>query len=443
MVLADGGSVVQKTLVLWLLGILMLLPLVGNAEQQETLAHSTFPLLDNRFRLDHGIDEVTLVVYRKSGSAPIILVRPDGSKLYAHRHPDNTKWLVTNDFDLITIKTPVPGPWQIVGSLDKRNKMRIVSNMQLAVDPFPTEIFQGERLKVTARLMNHDNRLAVDAFYQSTKLSLILSTRGINISVDDILSAGKKLGEFRDDGTGLDEVPRDGVFTGALSFDVIPGNFRLFTIVHNDTFERMNVQDVTIVPRPVKAEVNEDAQEHPTSLHYQFDTQLLETDSIAANLELYGSNGSVKRYTEEQLTNGVLDFDLSNITNIDDYNMQGTGYATTRMGREIVFSLPLLRFHIVSAKTPSTTEVSPAVADTESSAADTPAIVENTMPLSTGLSWWWWVAIVAVGVIVIALVAWLLWRRIAARKKTGQQEEPAGKDAVESDDVDLTRPEDD
>ena len=39
------------------------------------------PYFDNRFHIDAMLEEITLLFYRKSGTPPIILVRPDGSKL--------------------------------------------------------------------------------------------------------------------------------------------------------------------------------------------------------------------------------------------------------------------------------------------------------------------------------------------------------------------------
>ena len=38
------------------------------------------PLLDNRFRIDSHIDEITLLFFRKPGTPAVILVRPDGGK---------------------------------------------------------------------------------------------------------------------------------------------------------------------------------------------------------------------------------------------------------------------------------------------------------------------------------------------------------------------------
>ena len=39
------------------------------------------PYFDNRFRIDANIEEISLLFYRETGSPPIILVRPDGTKI--------------------------------------------------------------------------------------------------------------------------------------------------------------------------------------------------------------------------------------------------------------------------------------------------------------------------------------------------------------------------
>jgi len=41
------------------------------------------PLLDNRFRIDHKVEKITLLFFRKPGSPAVILVKPDGSKYYS------------------------------------------------------------------------------------------------------------------------------------------------------------------------------------------------------------------------------------------------------------------------------------------------------------------------------------------------------------------------
>ncbi|NQZ10752.1 MAG: hypothetical protein HRT35_26670, partial [Algicola sp.] len=41
------------------------------------IENNQLPLFDNRFRIDHEVKEITLLFFRRSGSPPVILVRPD------------------------------------------------------------------------------------------------------------------------------------------------------------------------------------------------------------------------------------------------------------------------------------------------------------------------------------------------------------------------------
>lgn len=83
---------------------------------------STLSLLDNRFRVDPTISQITFVIYRENNSQPVVLVRPDGKKYYAWRKPDNVRWYEEPAMDIISIDNPMPGPWQAVGKVSPRQK---------------------------------------------------------------------------------------------------------------------------------------------------------------------------------------------------------------------------------------------------------------------------------------------------------------------------------
>ena len=83
-------------------GLLLLASL--SAAANEVFAPSDIPLLDNRFRIDYGVKEITFIIKRKPGTPSVILVRPDGSKLYVGKvKPPDVGWLPLKDQDLITI----------------------------------------------------------------------------------------------------------------------------------------------------------------------------------------------------------------------------------------------------------------------------------------------------------------------------------------------------
>ena len=136
-------------------GLLLLASLTASAN--EVFAPSDIPLLDNRFRIDYGVKEITFIVTRKPGTPSVILVRPDGSKLYVGKvTPPDVGWLALKDQDLITIRDPMPGPWQAIGEVDPDNRVRLLSNIRLETDQLPTQLYQGERVKLKSWLLIDD-----------------------------------------------------------------------------------------------------------------------------------------------------------------------------------------------------------------------------------------------------------------------------------------------
>ena len=88
--------------------------------------------------------DITFIVTRKPGTPSVILVRPDGSKLYvgkvtppmwagwrsgsgSHHHPRSHA-----------------GPWQAIGEVDPDNRVRLLSNIRLETDQLPTQLYQGK-----------------------------------------------------------------------------------------------------------------------------------------------------------------------------------------------------------------------------------------------------------------------------------------------------------
>ncbi|MBF4323739.1 TIGR03503 family protein, partial [Vibrio anguillarum] len=68
---------------------------------------SSMSLLDNRFRVDPTISQITFVVYREKSSQPVVLVRPDGKKYYAWRYDENMRWYQEPTMDIISIDKPM------------------------------------------------------------------------------------------------------------------------------------------------------------------------------------------------------------------------------------------------------------------------------------------------------------------------------------------------
>lgn len=83
---------------------------------------TSMSLLDNRFRVDPSIKQITFVIYRAQSSQPVVLVRPDGKKYYAWRSPDNVRWYQEPSMDIVSIDNPMPIPWQAIGKVTPRTR---------------------------------------------------------------------------------------------------------------------------------------------------------------------------------------------------------------------------------------------------------------------------------------------------------------------------------
>ncbi|MBA6234163.1 MULTISPECIES: TIGR03503 family protein [unclassified Colwellia] len=183
------------------------------------------PYFDNRFKIDALLEEVTLLFYRRSGSPPIILVRPDGTKIKINNLPkDKITWFDDRTFDLITIKNPMPGPWQAIGDILPGSHIMVVTEVTIKVDPLPEVILSGETLKVEGHLYNGE--LAIDDPLFRDVLNLNVDFFSTNNSAFDNFGAEPiKIAQFRDDGRDLDEYANDGVFTGEFELDFAPGEW--------------------------------------------------------------------------------------------------------------------------------------------------------------------------------------------------------------------------
>ncbi|EGR2467819.1 TIGR03503 family protein [Vibrio cholerae] len=214
---------------------------------------SSMSLLDNRFRVDPTITQITFVIYREKDSQPVVLVRPDGSKYYQWRNPENVRWYQESSMDIISIENPMPGPWQAIGKVTPKNNIKLISNLQLTTDVFPSRVFQGEEFKFTARLTSDGKPLLLRDFLDRVNLKVTFTKFVEN---EDSLAKEARpipevLGEFADDGTLLDEKPGDGVFTVALKMAIEPGKYRVRITSGNGVFLRAQEQEVLVYPTPI------------------------------------------------------------------------------------------------------------------------------------------------------------------------------------------------
>jgi len=219
----------NKTLLLMILCILISLQSYGQQTKVDYYKSDNItnqiPYFDNRFKIDALLDEITLLFYRKTGTPPIILVRPDGTKLKINNLPkDKITWFDDRTFDLITIKNPMPGPWQAIGDILPESHIMVVTEITIRVEPLPEVVLSGETLKVEGRLYNGGQAIDDPLFRDVLNLNVDFYSTN-NSAFDNFGAEPVKIAQFRDDGRDLDEHASDGLFTGEFVLDFAPGEW--------------------------------------------------------------------------------------------------------------------------------------------------------------------------------------------------------------------------
>jgi uncharacterized protein (TIGR03503 family) len=305
-------------------------------------------LLNNRFRIDYMVESITLLIERKFGSEAVILVQPTGEKLYFNRYPNTVKWANGDANDIIMIRDPMPGPWQIIGNLQPNSKIKIISRLGVRVEPYPETLYQGETLKIQAALYGEQLPIrmkGLDYLVNWTVRLVSLSDEDI----DNSFTTGSiTIGSYNDQGTNFDERPDDGIFTADLKLLQPAGMYLLQVNIDNPVFARQYQQYVTILPKPIKVqekilEVGDDTSYFVLALFNEVDLDLTQT-----HIEL--TIDGPKQISESMLVTKVFGNEMllpmSKAGEPGNYRIKGIAYATTKQGREVVFSIDEVIFNI-------------------------------------------------------------------------------------------------
>ncbi|EGQ8217120.1 TIGR03503 family protein [Vibrio parahaemolyticus] len=384
-------------------------------------SESAMSLLDNRFRIDPTIEQITFLVYREQSSQPVVLVRPDGKKYYAWGSYDNVRWYQEPSLDIISVDNPMPGPWQAVGKVTPKNNIRLISHLKLSTDVFPNRLYNGEALKFTARLTSDDKPLVLRDFLDRVNLRVTFTKFVEN--EDELIKEARPvpmiIGEFSDDGRGLDEQAGDGVFTVQLPIEVEPGKYRARITSGNGVFLRAQEQVILVYPNPVsRTFIQSRSPEKPHQLVVSGEQGMIAPGSIAVNVEQNAPDGFIT-YSQGQVSQDGMKttLNLDNDPELGKYSWRGEIFATDfATQRALVFPIQEQTFSVVDEVDLEAARIAKEaeLAEQRRIEMEKRIIAEREAERKRSM------IIIAVGNVVmllIAIVAWIVWRKLKAKRQ--------------------------
>jgi hypothetical protein len=177
------------------------------------------PMSENGFLIDGSIEEVTIVATKGSPQTQIRLKSPDGKSYSNKEKSTGIGWFVSDNFDMITIKTPAGGRWEILFSTGENNKAYIITNLKLQTNFDQLYSTFGDPLDIKVWLEKDGITITEKAVLD--KFNIFIELAGPDGKITKLEPFNKG----------------DGIFVRNVA-PFTPGNYKLRIVAQGNTFER-------------------------------------------------------------------------------------------------------------------------------------------------------------------------------------------------------------
>jgi len=271
---------------------------------EKAAKRDTVPLLENNFKIDDSVTEMTLLVFRREGTRETTLVAPDQSRVSIQDKPNTVRWHSEDNYDLITIDNPTSGAWQIDADIDPDNRVMIVTDLKLQSTDFPNNILIGETFDFDASL---------------TEKSEIIVRQDFLELVDAQLSEESEIAYPIE--TSLNGAQVEGVYRSHVGEMFQPGRNDVVITFKSTTFERQRRQSINVVETPFDINVEQlldaDTRTHRITLKPDFD--LIKADNLTIAAMLTAEDGSEWSYDVMKASDREWQLTLADLESGQEY----------------------------------------------------------------------------------------------------------------------------
>lgn len=234
---------------------------------EKAVTVQTLPLTNNRFVVDEKVEDITLLVFRRDGDPPLRIVSPEPQSWSEADHPPTMRWYGEEDYDLVTIEQPQSGEWLLQTREDPDNRVMVLTNLQLQVDPLADHLLLQDTLMLSAWLSDKGQRINDQTFLKLVEFTL---------HTDNPPDAGSLR-------YPLNDADLDGVYQHPLQQALAVGEHTLRVRASSPTFEREQVHHLRVYEAPLVIRLNEQP-EGDYRLHVNPVTALFRPESMQVSL---------------------------------------------------------------------------------------------------------------------------------------------------------------
>ena len=252
---------------------------VASAEQLERMFLKMFkqavvqpavPLQQgNKFSIDPSIKEFSALVFRKSDKFTELL-SPSKQRYSRGSQSKLVQWASESNYDLMTIKEPEPGEWQISADMDPDNQVTIVTDLQFVLDPLPKYFMKFSPIKFRAHFTDKGALITQDSLLKLIDVRVKFSD-GVNEYPDLQLQA---------------DPTAPGYFIATLDQPIEKGSYLLKILADGKTFVREVNHTLGILESPISLSSEVDAEKYEVRLSLTPDAKVIAENSLSIQAQL-------------------------------------------------------------------------------------------------------------------------------------------------------------
>lgn len=203
------------------------------------------PMRSRSFALDDDVDEATFYITREEGSK-LALISPKNQEMTVDKFPEWITWFAGKNFDVITMKEPDVGEWQVQGGVSAEGFATVLTNLKLVTD-WPVIVRVDDKNVVQARLYDGEKPVALPEMSGVVQYAF-------QVMPTDRVAAAVAQDFLNDEGRDGDRVAHDGIFSKYCTISEV-GEYKLSIVARGPTFERTQQVPFRVRPRLVTLDI--------------------------------------------------------------------------------------------------------------------------------------------------------------------------------------------